>query len=222
MWILPTHARARRCAEALESYVRHGVTTGGVVVVNGLEQREAYAALEPKLPRGWRMAYRAENVGMNRALNEVLDAFPGEPFYGFLEDDTVLLTDGWDRTLVQAAGDWHVSHGSDGWQSARRIHGAPCVGGKLAAAVGSLAIRTCFHWYGFDSMWERIDEKCAVRAYRPDVRVEHRHHINGRAPKDATYIAAESRNRKDFAAFNAWFASELPAIVERVNRARRA
>ena len=220
MWVLPTFNRAARCAEALASYVRHGCSTSGVVVVNGLEQRAAYAALE--LPRGWRMTYRAENVGMNRALNDVFDAFPGEPFYGFLEDDTVVCSDGWDRALIDAAGAWKVSHGQDGWQSSRRIHGAPCVGGKLASAVGALAIRTCFHWYGFDAMWERIDEACGVRTRVETVRLEHKHFLNPavRAPKDATYVHAEARNRKDFAAYTAWVTSELPLVVARVNASR--
>ena len=222
MWILPTFNRPERCAEALASIEAAGVTTPGLVVVNGRERRAEYEKLS--LPLGWRFRWNDENVGMTRALNDVFDEHPFEFFYGFINDDEVVRSPAWDQRLVSAAGPWKLAHGNDGWQSEKRVHGTPVIGGDLARAVGALAIRTCFHWYSFDAMWEHIDKALAVRVFCADVALEHRHWLNvksgARPDKDVTYAHAESKSKADYVQFHLWKRAELKAIIERVKYAR--
>ena len=214
---LPTYCRPDCCAEVLESLRATGCSTPGVVVVNGRETEAEYRKLT--LPALWSMVVLPENLGFAGALNATFDAHPDAPFYGFIADDEIALTPGWDRRLVGAAGSWRVANGNDGWQSRARVHGHVCIGGELARAVGCLAIRQCWHWYAFDDMWEAVDEAVGVRTFCEAVRVEHRHFLNGGA-FDMTYVAGGLHKLEDQRAFTAWRAVALPDIVERIARAR--
>jgi Glycosyl transferase family 2 len=217
MWILPTYCRPDRCADVLASLHANGCSTPGIVVVNGRETEEEYRKLA--LPPSWTMAVLPENLGFAGALNATFDAHPSEPFYGFIADDEIALTPGWDKRLVEAAGSWRVSNGNDGWQSRSRVHGHVCIGGELARTLGCLAIRQCWHWYAFDDMWEAIDKELGVRTFCEDVRVEHRHFLNGGA-FDMTYVAGGLHKVDDHRAFIAWRTLVLPDIVARIARAR--
>ena len=218
MWILPTYCRPDRCREVLESLLATGCSTPGVVVVNGRETEAEYKALP--LPPAWRMAVLPENLGFVGGLNWAFDNHPDEPFYGFIADDEVARTPGWDRTLIEAAGAWRVSNGNDRWKSKERVHAHVCIGGELARAVGYLAIRNCWHWFGFDSMWEAVDSEVGVRAYCESVRVDHKHYLNGGSAFDMTYVTGGMRDAEDRRAFRAWTAIGLPQVVERVRRLR--
>ena len=219
MWILPTYCRPDRCREVLDSLVATGCSTQGVVVVNGRDAESEYRALT--LPPGWTITVLAENRGFAAALNATFEQHPNEPFYGYIADDEIASTHGWDRTLIEAAGDWRIANGNDRWNSEARIQAHVCIGGALARAVGCLAIKQCWHWYAFDDMWEAIHARLDLRVFCGDVRVDHRHFLNGGA-FDMTYAVGGMRRNKDRVAYATWRTEVLPQLTERVLRLRES
>lgn len=181
MWIIPTLSRPQNVAELLRQASALDASEG-IVFVNGTAQRVEYEKL--RLPDGWKIEFYEKNIGAIGALNWLLKEYPNEPFYGFIGDDEFVYSKGWNIQLTQAAGDWNVSHANDGWQSGRRIHSYVCIGGELARAVGYLAVPGCWHWFGFDAMWEVVAQHLPVRRFLEQVETEHRHFMNHKVARD--------------------------------------
>jgi hypothetical protein len=218
MWILPTYNRPEQCAQVLNQLNIQDRQSHGIVFVNG--NREAYRHHLRNLEFGsWRMVEsETENLGALGALNHVFKLHPDEPFYGFIADDEFVQTADWHRTLTQAAGAWRVSHGNDCRQSGLRIHGYVCIGGELARAVGYLAIPGCWHWFGFDNMWELIAKQLGLQHFCYDVKVVHHHPYFGNGTMDECYRLGESRNRQDQLVFEAWRRQNAPEIIARIKK----
>jgi hypothetical protein len=195
------------------------MTTGGVVFVNDPDMDTS--TIKEALPDNWDMYTNDRNVGALGALNFVLRERPDEKFYGFIGDDEFVETEGWDGKLVKAAGDWCVAHGDDGVHRGKRAQGCLCIGGKLARAVGYLAIPACWHWYGLDDMWETLARAGACgKQYVPGVKVAHWHPYFGKGARDACYELGESKKDIDFQEYAHWCRTELPGVVARVKAAR--
>lgn len=219
MWIIPTLSRPQNVAELLKQASSLDKSEG-IVFVNGVDYEEKYVQIQ--LPDGWRMQQHDRNIGAIGTLNWLFKTYPNEQFYGFIGDDEFVYTRGWNRLLTEAAGDWHVAHANDGWQSGKRIHSYVCIGGELARAVGYLAIPECWHWFGFDTMWEAIAQHLPIRNFVEQVETEHRHFLAHKVAKDSCYELGESRIAEDEKAFAAWMKNELPVILERLKGARAA
>lgn len=155
------------------------------------------------------------NLGLCGALNYVFTQYPDEPFYGMITDDEFVATDRWDKILIEAAGKWNISHGNNGWQSDRRIHGFMTIGGELARIIGYLMPQGLWHWYS-DDVYESIAAHTGLRKFCPEVKIENKHWMLGNAMKDDTYILSESRTVQDREIFLRWQKNELPQIVKRI------
>lgn len=186
-----------------------GCTTPGIVIVQGTETD--YSEVKAVLPSDWKITTLPHNHGICGAMQWFFNHHPHEPFYGLVCDDEHVFTPGWDRTLIEAAGKNCISHGNDGWQSERRIHGYATWGGDLLRAVRWWAIPGLWHWY-FDDVWERIAADLNLRRWCPEVKVEHKHYLAGKTEKDATYAAGESMSRNDQRVFYAWLNYEWPHL----------
>ena len=218
MWIIPTLSRPAQCASLLKNLKQLNTTSKGLVFVNG----ESHAAEYEKiviLPETFQVYYHTENLGSLGALNHAMRLFPQEPWYGFIGDDEVVHSPGWDNTLIDAAGSWHVSHANDMWQSHRRIHSHVCIGGELARTAGYLAVPECWHWFGFDNMWEEICTKLPLRRWCAGVRAEHKHHLKGESGKDDCYALGESKVQQDMDSFRVWKQSKAPVIIGKIKQA---
>lgn len=217
MWVLPTMSRPKQCQEVLDSLVKTGISTPGVVFVNGHSHKSEYEKL--RTPKGWEIIIHPDNLGALGALNWCFNNYAPQPFYGYIADDEFSCTPGWDSRLTESSGKWNVSHGNDGWQSEKRIHGHVCIGGDLARAVGYLAIPRCWHWYGFDSMWEAIATPLGIRKYLSNVKIEHRHPNNKNIEntvRDECYEKGEAHKKEDAFMYQQWMDTELPGILARV------
>lgn len=211
MWILPTYGRPGRCQDALDSIIAAGVSTSGVVWVDG-DQDPAYRSL--RLPQGWQLIAPADNLGVCGVLNWALARFAGEPWYGFISDDSIVQTPGWDMALVKAAGAAGFANSADGWQAQRRMHGAVVFGGDLLRALGWWAPPGLIHSF-VDDAWEKIARALDNWRHVPQVMVEHRHARNAKAPNDASYRKAYSTFEDDRAAFRRLMVDEIPAAIAR-------
>lgn len=229
MWILPTMSRPSQCAEVLDRIRETDASTPGILFINGPEYAEEYKAL-CTLPPNWKCYVHPQNVGCIGALNMVFDAYPNEPFYGFIGDDEFLM-DGtpkdWDKRLIAAAGDWNYSHGWEDLNNGYRAQGYLCIGGKLARAVGCMAIRECWHWFGLDCMWEWLSCKqtfggpeACKKILVKEIIVDHRHAYAGKTDLDHCYELGKSRSEEDRKIFVDWQREEMFDTEKRIKKAR--
>lgn len=216
-WIIKSFNRPQQCGRLIEQLKATGMTTPGVLIVNGCEMADAYRQIA--LPDNWETVWIEQNIGTCAPLNQYFDSHPFEPWYGVIDDDEWVTTPEWDKKLIEAAGSWNVAHGDDGWQSEARLHGFVTIGGELMRAVGYYCIPGLWHWYG-EAMWEMLAKEIPFRRFTPEVRTEHRHWINNRAPVDPTYISGQSRRREDLVVFQNWLNTDFPAAVQRIKAKR--
>lgn len=163
---------------------------------------DEYRALD--LPAEWivRVGPLTKAAG---ALNWFLKEFPARRVYGFVGDDCVLKTKGWDRRLSEAAGDWNIAYPDDG------LHGEKlcthfCIGGKLAAYVGWLALPGLDHNY-VDTAWMAVGKVCGNLVYCEDVKFDHRHPLAEKAPDDPVYERGREKYERDRELFRRWVKS---------------
>src|SRR5579863_2536027 len=167
MWVLPTFGRPGRCQETLDS-IGAAFPTKGLVVVDG-DPDPAYRTL--RTPAGWSIALRPENQGVCAVLNCVLAAYPYEPWYGFISDDSIVATADWSAPLIEAAGRHGFANSADGFRAHLRMHGAVVFGGDLLRAIGWWAPPGLVHCY-VDDAWERLGRALGNWRRVPSVLVE--------------------------------------------------
>ena len=226
-WVMPTMSRPQQAADALKRLMKIGCSSEGIVFVNGKQHADEYRRLLV-LPDMWRVIYHPENIGCLAALNHVFELERDAPFFGFLADDEVLLEESpsnWDERLIKAAGDWKIAHGYEDWNHGRRCQGYPVLGGKLVRAVGYLALPTCFHSFGFDSMWDWLSGPPAFGGgglhnivCLPDIKIQH----NRAKPDlviDECYKLVNDTLEKDRKAFWDWIKNDLKPTADRVKKA---
>lgn len=227
MWILPTYSRPKQCAEVLRNMMDNGCGSPGKVLVNGSGFYKEYMDTL-SIPRDWSIISSAENKGVLGALNFLFKEFPEEPWYGFIADDEFVSTPVFDKRLIEAAGDWGISHGNIGpdarGEYGKRAQGFLCIGGKLARAVGYLAIQECWHWRGLDDFWERMAEaRACEKIYCEDVIIEHRHpYLDKKIPHDECNKLSEGRINEDTDAYVKWLWSPdgCAAAINRIKEAK--
>lgn len=215
--------RPEQCAAVLGQMRKMQCSTPGVVVVNGGDTQKYWDMVFPVLPDGWVLDVGETNVGLVPALNRSFEAYSNAPWYGFIGDDEFVETPEFDKKLIKATGDWNVSHGDDGFHNGKRAQGYLVIGGKLARAVGYLAIPECWHWFGLDNMWESLASSgVCKKIFVPEVKIDHRHPYQGKGSMDATYDLGLSRKDIDQQEYFNWLRYKIGDVVERVKRARDA
>ncbi len=211
MWFLVSHKRPEECKRALTRIREVGCETPGAVIVNG--SAEGYKDFP--LPNGWKAHYLPENLGFCGALNWAYKQYPNEPFYGIIGDDELVESEGWDKKLIAAAGDWCIANSNDRWQAERRIHGYTAFGGELIRTVGYIAPPDMWHWY-IDTVWEDISEPLMLRRFCRDVLTEQLHYLTGKSERDATYESGEKHSKRDAEIYAEWKATEYDKIIKRI------
>lgn len=213
MWVLPTYNRPEQCAKVIEQINNVGCSTPGVLFINGSECLAEYQKIQ--IPTTWRWYWSEENIGVCAAMNKMFELCPDEAFYGLICDDEYVFMPGWDHILKDAAGKWKISHGNDFWQSHNRIHSYVTVGGDLVRECGWWALPGLWHWY-HDDVQELLAKECDLRVFCKHVLTEHRHYLAGKATKDSTYEAGESKNSADAAIFHEWKNNYSQELIKRI------
>jgi hypothetical protein len=211
MWFLPTFGRPGRCQDALDSVAAASTSTPGIVIVDG-DPDPGYRSL--RLPKGWTALFLDPNVGVCRALQQAFARYPHLQWYGFITDDSIVRSPGWDLKLVEAAGSNRIANSGDGWQAHERLHGAVVFGGDLLRALGWWAPPGLIHCY-VDDVWEAVAGALRCWCHVPEVVVEHRHVGNDKAPMDATYEKGEASYHADQATFRELMTREIPDAIIR-------
>jgi hypothetical protein len=174
-------------------------------------------------PKGLTAALRSRS--MNEALNLSAVALAGDAFaVGFMGDDHLPRTTGWDAAYVAALRELGtgIVYGNDLMQG-RGLPTQCAMTTDIVRALGYMAPPSLTHLW-LDNFWLSLGREADCIRYLPDVVVEHRHPLMGKAQWDAGYerVNATEMQDRDRSAFAAYVDSgEFAAAVAKV-RALRA
>ena len=203
MWLLPTFGRPHLLARIFEA-------PGGMpecLVVYLTED-------DPEFDKNMAICReRGENFGVMKSTSRLGDVlrcftkdFPHEKTYGLVTDDHWPITPGWWEKLEEAAGNKYIAHAVDP-EDTSPLPGAPCFGGDLVRAMGTLAPGGMLHNY-IDNAWRTIGEDFGIIRPCLDVLVQHHHPVRGQASQDATHLRGSWDIEMDEARFRAWLVSK--------------
>lgn len=216
MWVMPSRGRKARAQETLNAISKLSIDCSGVVWVDGDDYGELI------LPDNWGHVRTDDHQELGGVLRQVFMQYPHEPFYGFISDDTVPQTRGWNTALELSAGSWGMSSSNDMWKGPARMAGALCFGGEFLRALGYWVPAGMCHLY-IDDVWEVLGKALENWVYRKDVIVEHYHPARGKRQRDDTdsrTLNGKSYSGSDQRLFGQWQATKEKDI-ERVRKAMR-
>jgi hypothetical protein len=211
LWILPTHQRPERCQATLDACQSTGMTLPGLVIING--DGKGYENL--RLPPNWMKEVTGRDEKLNEVYRRIYAGNPDLDWYGFLADDLLPRTEGWDVKLVQKAGTERIVSANDLWQAPNRMHGAVVYGGNVLRKAGFWMPEGIIHMFG-DDVWEHIGRQAGIWDVAMDVVTEHAHWMNGKAQKDQSYEKSHSLMERDGAAFKLWLEKDAPTVLDRL------
>lgn len=228
IWLLSTRGRPDECQRTLDACEATGMTSQGLVYVD--ETVEMYENI--RLPANWAIHFEPEWGSIAASMHYTQAHFPDATQYGWLADDNIPRTVGWDKRLEAAAGDWFISCARDFWLSEtgwRHPTGGPCFtaglcwGAKVIEAVGWWVLPGVRQG-GIDGAWNDLAGMLSLTRYLPDVTVEHITWKLGKREKDETdewvkrgvnYIA------DDLAVYEKWVRQQRRADSQRIRMAMK-
>jgi len=170
-----------------------------------------------------------EPANMVRALNQaavaVATLFAPTPYaIGFMGDDHRPRTIGWDTDYLNVLRDLQtgVVYGDDLLQG-RRLPTQCAMTTDIVRALGYMAPPALTHLY-VDNFWLSLGEQAQCIKYLPDVVVEHRHPVAGKAQWDEGYMRVNdpAMFSRDEAAFAEYCHTSLLDDVQKVQALRAA
>lgn len=227
--VIPSRGRPERARRALRALRDRAalVSTELVLVVDADDpELENYRAIrfpdvpfrpQPRLvilegPETGNLV-RATNTVSLRIARENPDAIIGN-----LGDDHVARTDGWDRRIAEELERPGIAYGDDAFQG-EKLPTAPFISARIVLALGWYALPSCRHLF-VDNAWRDLGEMSGTLRYLPDVVIEHRHPLAGKAKWDPGYEKANGPEtvEHDKTAYYQWRAALMGRDVETVRR----
>jgi hypothetical protein len=188
IWLLSTRGRPEACQQVLDACEATGMTSPGIVYVD----ETPYPKL--RLPDNWTVHHEPVWGSLQASMSYVFERYPYASQYGWLADDTLPRTNGWDTLLEKAAGDWCLSYANDLWLSRSdfsrgeleegdNLSSGLCWGGNLVRAAGWWALPG-LRQAGIDTVWTAIVGPLDLARYLHDIVVEHKHYKTGKRERD--------------------------------------
>lgn len=139
------------------------------------------------------------------------------PVVGFLADDVIPETPGWDSLLLAALGTPGIAYGEDRRRADVPEH--PFVSSVIVRALGWFSEPSLRH-YCLDCVLADLGNAAGCLRFVPHAVMAHLHHSchNGTG-QDATYAEAEANGPHDQAAYQAWRRERMTADVAAVRSA---
>lgn len=142
---------------------------------------------------------------------------PNYDIVGFLGDDVLPKTDGWDDIIRDNFKTNMVAYGNDGHQG----EGLPTgvfLDSRIVKILGYMVPDTFIHLFA-DNYWKTLGEALGTLTYLPDVDMEHLHPYAGKAENDQTYAEANAGPvwENDERAFNEYVKNNLETDVRRLS-----
>lgn len=212
MIVLPTMGRPQLLERFIEAYWKTKAVLPVVVVLDaGDPARRWYGSL--RYPETFIVKIAPAGMKIGPILNAMFDENKEEGYYGFMADDCVPETIGWDVKLAEACKPDKVAWGHDGLQNeALATH--PFVGGDLIRALGFWQLPGAQHCFG-DTVLTDLARVLGRAVYLSEVHTVHHHKWNGLAADDATY-AAQPDFAADKAVYEKFRAEEFDGLVQRL------
>lgn len=148
-----------------------------------------FPASAPRMPLGPKM---------NRHAGE---AMWGWPRVGFLADDTVPVTEGWDVKLTDALKTPGIAYARSNRRNDIPEH--HLVSSVILRALGWYWEPGLRHYYA-DNVLGALGAACGCLRYVPAAEIRHDHWESAAVEHDETYRVAEERGAEDKAAYLAW------------------
>ena len=198
MWIIPTRSRPHRLAALIDACEKTGMSTPALIMLDD-DDPMLGSYWELDRPQGWVFVSGPRRY-LSARYNNAFAALPGLDWYGFLADDVVPETPGWDRTLIDAAGSDCLAFGDDGINGGN--HATHFVlGGDLVRETGWLCLPGLQRIY-IDTVWTDLAQDKGVHRYLSHVKLTHHHFSNGKALMDSTY--RKPGKEADRRVYDAW------------------
>lgn len=218
LFLLPTRRRLDKLAKFFESYRATGATAHGCLIVYQHEYSEFCKEYDELLPPGWSVWVTYEDGGAARKCQQWWESFgdmPKPEWVGFLSDDYICETPGWDTKLAEQITGWNVVSCDERWQSPKRLAGAILWSTPLIEAVGFLALPGTqhFHW---DDVWEVLGKLTGCWQCDMSVVVEHKHSSLEIKPIDSTTLRLADLVKDDGKIFDEWRITGRDKAMERV------
>lgn len=181
---------------------------------SGLDEGRGY--LETVLP----VARRGMVGTLNRmwATRDAIWTIRRADVVGFLGDDHLPVTPGWDQALCDAleGKPAALAYGNDLLQG-ERIPTAIAMTASIPRTLGYLAPPELAHLY-VDNFWADLGRGLGAITYLPDVIIEHLHPVAGKAQWDEGYRAVNATTvyDADRVAYERYRAERLPADVAKL------
>lgn len=204
MFLLPSRSRPHNVARFIRAWQETGATTPLWLRLDDDDQRLAdYRALA--FPAGWAVDV-GPRVPLSAVYNEAFAWGRGMAWWGFIADDVVPLTPGWDVALIAAAGSDRMAVPAGGHYQ-QGTEGAPhfVLGGDLPRETGWLCLPGLCRLY-IDTVWADFCTRRGALVRCPEIVLEHRHFSNRMAVYDETY--RKPRAAQDKAAYQAWLTTQ--------------
>lgn len=228
--LVPTRARPHAVAPMVAAFAATRTTAELVFVIDHDEPaldeyHAAFAALGLASPPISTDSGGAAST-MSRALNmsAVRRARADDPPYaiGFMGDDHCPRTLGWDRVYVEALRELGTGmvFGNDLLQGGK-LPTQIAMTSDIIRTLGYMAPPTLVHLY-LDNFWRDLGTAAGCLRYLPDVVVEHRHPVAGKAKWDDGYqrVNSAAMYERDRAAYEAYQAEQFEADVAKVKALR--
>lgn len=210
MIILPTIGRPHNLHRFVESYN----TTKATLPIHVIfDESDAHNYNSVETPAHWVRCSVPPTMRLGDIFNLIFKTYPSEDFYGMVADDVVPKTEGWDIKLRDTCIPYFISWGFDGIQNENLpVH--PFIGGDLVRALGWWAAPGIKHWF-VDNVWKNLTTALNNGVYLPEVKMIHRHFVNGKARMDQTYENQPS-HIADQTRYIEFMESEFPNIIEKI------
>lgn len=148
---------------------------------------------------------------------------PAEPFaIGFMGDDHRPRTQGWDKAYLEVLRELGtgIVYGDDMLQR-RNLPTQCAMTADIVRALGFMAPPSLTH-LAVDNYWLELGTKAGCIRYLPDVVVEHRHPVAGKAQWDEGYLRVNSSQmyERDLTEFARIQRESLPGDIAKVRALR--
>lgn len=182
--IVPTRNRPESVSRTLEAFHKTAKVSDIIFGVD-FDDASQYTISEQFIERGPRLK-------MNGTLNAIANKYKDDyDFLGFMGDDHLPQTEGWDEELIKEIGNRPgFAYGNDLFQGAR-LATAVVMSSSIVKAIGYMAPPVLVHLY-LDNFWMDMGRRIGNLRYRNDIIIEHLHYLNGKAEKDAGYAEVNS------------------------------
>src|SRR5580704_10396421 len=179
MWLLPTRGRVHtNLPRFLRAAIATGISTPGVLILHSddyAENRDAYDALT--LPENWSLMVTDIDGALAStewARVELTKQHFGAAWWGWLADDAIPETEGWDTRLIAHLRGWDFVTCDDRMEAPARMGTCYLFSAALVDAVGWLCLPGAHHMFS-DAAWEPLGRHTKCWTCDLDIVVRHNH-----------------------------------------------